>query len=118
MQVESSQTTIAPEPSIDQASANALKSSRTSTIDAGKYPEDGPEGANAFNPRPPRIPPEFPYETSRIVVPMGTSKTPGRCTCPLTPTNFNPRDPFTPAVLNHSTPRAKICGTFENVSTL
>src|ERR1700737_2619600 len=118
MHVVSSHTTIAPEPSMEPASANALKSSRTSTIDAGKYPDDGPEGANALSARPPRIPPAFPYNTSRIVVPIGTSKTPGRATCPLTPTNFNPRDPFTPAVLYHSTPRARICGTFTNVSTL
>ena len=38
--------------------------------------------------------------------------------CPLTPTNFNPREPLLPADLYHSTPRAKICGTFANVSTL
>src|SRR5580704_8850473 len=49
---------------------------------------------------------------------IGTSYTPGRTTCPLTPTNFNPRDPPTPAFLYHSTPRTKICGTIANVSTL
>src|ERR1700693_1860970 len=102
MHVVSSQTTIAPDPSIEPASASALKSSRTSTIDAGKYPDDGPEGATAFNPRRPRIPPAFPHKPSRIVVPIGTSNTPGRATCPLTPTNSSPREPFTPAVLYHS----------------
>src|ERR1700690_428810 len=106
MQVVSSQTTIAPDPSIDPASASALKSSRTSTIEAGKYPDDGPDGANAFSALPPRIPPARPKITSRIGVPIGTSYTPGCATCPLTPTNFNPREPFAPALLYHSTPRA------------
>src|SRR5580700_10621479 len=118
MQVVSSHTTMAPEPSIEPASANALKSKRTSIIDAGKYPDDGPEGAKAFNARPPRMPPALLRTTSRIDVPIGTSYTPGRFTCPLTPTNFRPREPFAPAVLYQSTPRARICGTLAKVSTL
>src|SRR5262245_6100118 len=118
MQVESSQTTMAPDPSMEPASANALKSSRTSTIDAGKYPDDGPDGANAFSVCPPRTPAERSNSTSRIVTPVGTSYTPGFALCPLTPTNFNPREPFRPADLNHSTPRIRICGTLINVSTL
>src|SRR6202162_5102076 len=117
MQVVSSHTTMAPEPSIEPASASALKSRRTSIIDAGKYPDDGPDGPKALNGRPRRIPPALLRITSRIDVPIGTSYTPGRCTCPLTPTNFRPRDPFAPAVLCQSTPRAKICGTFAKVST-
>ncbi len=48
MQRPSAQTTMAPDPSIDPTAASDLKSRRTSTIDAGKYPDDGPDGANAF----------------------------------------------------------------------
>src|SRR5579885_1065438 len=118
MHVVSSHTTIAPEPSMDPASASALKSSRTSTMDAGKYPEEGPDGANAFSARPPRIPPAQSNISDRIGVPIGTSYTPGRATCQLTPTDFSQREGAAPAALYHSTPRARICGTFTNVSTL
>src|SRR4051794_29729170 len=48
IQVPSAHTTIAPEPSIDPIAASDLKSTRTSTIEAGRYPDDGPEGAKAF----------------------------------------------------------------------
>src|SRR6267154_4205921 len=53
-----------------------------------------------------------------MVIPSGTSNTPGRAVCPLTPTNFKPREPLRPADLYHSTPRERICGTLINVSTL
>ena len=49
MQRPSAQTTIAPEPSIEPTAASDLKSSRTSTIEAGRYPDEGPDGANAFS---------------------------------------------------------------------
>src|SRR5258707_1842730 len=56
--------------------------------------------------------------TSRMGVPIGTSKIPGRATWPLTPTNFRPREPPAPCVTNQSIPRASICGTLMKVSTL
>src|SRR6267378_3041835 len=111
MQVVSSQTTMAPEPSMEPASARALKSRRTSIIEAGRKPEDGPDGAKAFIGRPPRTPPAWLKMTSCMGTPMGTSKMPGRVTWPLTPTNFSPRDPPAPCATNQSTPRARICGT-------
>ena len=49
MQRPSAHTTMAPEPIMEPAAASDLKSMRTSTIDAGRYPDDGPDGANAFN---------------------------------------------------------------------
>ncbi len=42
MQRPSAHTTIAPEPSMEPMAASDLKSSRTSTFEAGKYPDDGP----------------------------------------------------------------------------
>ena len=51
-------------------------------------------------------------------MPMGTSKTPGSRTSPLTPINFSPAVPPWPCDLYHSTPRSRICGTFAKVSTL
>src|SRR5258708_23258121 len=42
----SAQTTIAPEPTMEPAAATALKSSRRSALLAGRYPDDGPDGAN------------------------------------------------------------------------
>src|SRR5271156_3357388 len=73
MQRSSAHTTRAPEPSIEPASASDLKSSRTSAMDADKYPEDGPEGANPFSFFPPAIPPPYLKISSDTGVPIGTS---------------------------------------------
>src|ERR1700693_1281085 len=43
----SAHTTIAPDPTIDPAAATAFQSRGRFVIDAGKYPDDGPEGAKA-----------------------------------------------------------------------
>ena len=51
-------------------------------------------------------------------MPIGTSKTPGLRTSPLTPTNLTPGEPFLPAVFIQSTPFARITGTKKKVSTL
>src|SRR5271156_1753263 len=118
MQRSSAQTTSAPEPSIEPASASDLKSSRTSAMDAGKYPEDGPEGANPFSFFPPAIPPPYLKISSDTGVPIGTSYTPGCTTSPLTPINFSPAVPFRPCDLYQSTPRKRMGGTLAKVSTL
>src|ERR1700683_1409518 len=118
MQRSSAHTTSAPEPSIEPASASDLQSSRTSAMDAGRYPEDGPEGAKPFNCFPSAIPPPYLKISSDTGVPSGTSYTPGCTTSPLTPINFSPAAPFKPCDLYQSTPRNRIVGTFANVSTL
>src|SRR5271156_3151475 len=118
MQRSSAHTTSAPEPSIEPASASDLKSSRTSAMDADKYPEDGPEGANPFSFFPSAMPPACLKISSDTGVPIGTSYTPGCTTSPLTPINFSPAEPFRPCDLYQSTPRKRIVGTFANVSTL
>src|SRR5271155_1835348 len=118
MQRSSAHTTRAPEPSIEPASASDLKSNRTSAMDAGKYPEDGPEGANPFSFFPSAMPPACLKISSDTGVPIGTSYTPGCTTSPLTPINFSPAEPFTPCDLYQSTPRKRMGGTFANVSTL
>src|SRR5450631_2834927 len=101
---------MAPEPIMEPTAAIGLKSMRVSTREAGRYPDEGPDGANAFSWAPPSIPPLYWKITVRIGVPMGMRNTPGLFTSPLTPTNFKPDDPPTPWALNHSTPLARICG--------
>src|ERR1700733_13991399 len=118
MQRSSAHTTSAPEPSIAPQPASDLKSSRTSAMDAGRYPEDGPEGAKPFNCFPSAIPPPYLKISSDTGVPSGTSYTPGCTTSPLTPINFSPAAPFKPCDLYQSTPRNRIVSTFANVSTL
>src|ERR1700760_4384185 len=118
MQRPSAHTTIAPDPTIEPASASALKSSGKSTIEAGKYPDDGPDGANPTIFFPPVIPFACLKIKSRYDVPIGTSKTPGLLTSPLIPTNFNPGIPFNPCCLYQSAPLTMIAAAKVNVSTL
>src|ERR1700678_2752578 len=118
MQRSSAKTTKAPDPNIDPASASDLKSSRTSTIEAGKKPDEGPEGAKPFSFLPFGTPPAYLKITSETGRPMGISYTPGRTTSPLTPMNFRPAAPPCPCALYQSTPRSRIGGTFAKVSTL
>src|ERR1700678_2911942 len=70
MQRSSAHTTRARAPSIEPASASDLKSSRTSTIDAGKKPEEGPDGAKPFNFLPGGLPPAYLKITSETGRPM------------------------------------------------
>src|SRR5271154_3146402 len=70
MQRSSAHTTRAPEPNIDPASASDLKSNRTPAIAAGKYPDDGPEGAKPFNFLPFGRPPPYLKISSDTGVPM------------------------------------------------
>src|SRR6202521_5095832 len=64
IQRPSAQTTMAPEPSMEPAAAIDLKSSLASSMDAGRYPEDGPDGAHAFTFLPSGAPPAKPRMTS------------------------------------------------------
>src|ERR1700689_949847 len=59
MHVPSAQTTSAPEPSMEPASASDLKSNRTSAMDAGRYPDEGPDGAKPFSFFPLERPPAY-----------------------------------------------------------
>ncbi len=118
MQRLSAHTTIAPEPTMDPASATTLKSSGRSSMLAGKYPEEGPEGANPSSARPSGTPPACWKMRSRYEMPIGTSNTPGRTTSPLMPTNFRPMEPLMPCDLYQSTPRARMAAAKVKVSTL
>src|SRR3954466_14669870 len=57
MHARSSHTTIAPEPTVAPAAVIAFQSSGRSSIDAGRYPPAGPDGAYDFNVRPAATPP-------------------------------------------------------------
>ena len=103
---------------MEPAFASDLKSSGTSSIDAGRYPHDGPDGANAFRSSDRRRCRPHARRSLGIGVPIGTSNTPGAVTSPLTPTNFIPADPLRPDGLYQSTPFTRICGTKAKVSTL
>ena len=119
MQRPSAQTTMAPDPSMDPTAASDLKSRRTSTIDAGRYPDDGPEGAKAFSCLPSTMPPACSKITSDIGSAHRESRRrPGLRTSPLTPTNFSPPRRSCPAPCTSRRRCTRICGTLANVSTL
>src|SRR5579862_1045816 len=55
----SAHTTMAPEPTIEPAAATALKSRGRLTISAGRYPDEGPEGAKPSSLRLSLTPPAY-----------------------------------------------------------
>src|SRR3954453_7878532 len=116
MQARSSQTTIAPEPTVAPAAVIAFQSSGRSSIEAGRDPPAGPDGADDFSVRPAGTPPANPSISSLYDVPIGTSNTPGLTTSPLTPTNLTPAEPFFPADFIQSTPFARMTRTKKKVS--
>src|SRR4051812_23762896 len=59
MHVPSAQTTMAAEPTIDPAFETVLKSNGRSSLSGGKYPDDGPDGANPTTLRSPVGPPAY-----------------------------------------------------------
>src|SRR2546428_12015087 len=73
--------------------------------------DDEPPGKHALNCRPPRIPPARSI-TCLMVVPSGTSYTPGRATCPLTEMRIGG-----PWRRDHSLPLARIHPTWHSFST-
>src|SRR5665213_1196854 len=118
MQPVLSTTTTAPDPSIDCSAFILSQSSGVSSNDAGRYPDDGPEGAKPTISRPSSAPPPKSSISSRYVIPIGTSNTPGRRTFPVIPTNFTPGDPCRPKLRYHSPPLPRIVIAWVNVSTL
>src|SRR5262245_28083267 len=57
MHARSSHTTMAPEPTVAPAAVMAFQSRGRSSIDAGRYPPAGPDGAYDFSVRPGATPP-------------------------------------------------------------
>ena len=84
---------------------------------AGRKPPDGPDAANALSRCLARRPPARSI-SSRSVIPLGTSKTPGRFTSPLREKNRAPLAPLTPRSRYQAPPWSRIDGTQAKVSTL
>ena len=76
-----------------------------------------PPGLTAFSFRPSRMPPAS-SSSSRNGVPSGTSKLPGRLTCPDTEKHFVPPLFGRPSAMNQSPPLRMIDGTDAKVSVL
>ena len=76
---------------------------------------DEPPGMTALSRRPPRTPPAS-SRRSRNGVPSGTSKFPGRLTCPDTEKHFTPPLFGRPRPMNQSPPLRMIDGTEAKVS--
>ena len=72
MQVPSAQMMTAPDPSMEPAWLSALNSSGVSIMEAGRKPDDAPDGAQALRALPPRTPPAR-SSSSRAGVPRGIS---------------------------------------------
>ena len=78
---------------------------------------DEPPGITALSIRPSRMPPAS-SSRSRNGVPSGTSKLPGRATCPDTEKHFTPPLFGRPSSMNQSPPLRMMEGTDANVSVL
>src|SRR4051812_44618763 len=79
---------------------------------------DDPPGITALSVRPSRTPPAWPSISSRSVMDIDASYTPGRRTWPLTQYSFGPPFFSGPSWANHSGPLSTMSGTFASVSTL
>src|SRR3954471_21525388 len=79
---------------------------------------DEPPGMTAFSVRPSRTPPAWPSISSRSVIFIEASKTPGFLTWPLTQYSLGPPFFSGPTEVYHSAPRVRITGTLHSVSTL
>ena len=76
---------------------------------------------NAFTSPPSRIPPQYSgasISMRNVVIPWGTSNTPGRSTWPLTANILMPVDVGAPTSWNACPDSATIHGTLASVSTL
>src|ERR1044071_2524635 len=79
---------------------------------------DDPPGITALSVRPSRTPPAWPSISSRSVMFIDASYTPGFFTCPLTQYSFGPPFFSGPSAEYHSAPFFTISGTLQSVSTL
>src|SRR5204863_8344954 len=79
---------------------------------------DEPPGMTALSMRPSRTPPAWPSMSSRSVMFMAASYTPGRFTWPLTQYSFGPPFFSGPSPEYHSGPFFTMSGTLHSVSTL
>src|ERR1700730_1411824 len=118
MQCESSITITPPEPAMEPALANSSRSVETSSPDSGSTGAEQPPGQNALTRRPAGGPPASPMITSRKLVPISTSKTPGFWTFPLTESRRVPFELPRPNLAYSAPPWFTIQGTVERVSTL
>ena len=96
MQVESSTTTMPPEPIIEPQAERLSKSTGVSRSSAGRQPPEGPPSCTALNSRPGSMPPPMSKMTSRRVVPMGTSTRPVFRTLPVSEKILVPFDVSVP----------------------
>ena len=91
---------------MDPAAATALQSSGTSSHRSGQISGRRAGGREGLELACRRDAAGVVVESARDTsMPIGTSKTPGRFTSPLMPTNFIPAAPLLPCALNQSTPR-------------
>src|SRR5438552_12696041 len=96
----------------------ASKLAGVSSWDGRRIGTDDPPGITALSVRPSRTPPAHPSISSRSVMLIDASKTPGRRTWPLTQYSFGPPFFSGPSAAYHSAPFATMRGALYNVSTL
>jgi hypothetical protein len=77
-----------------------------------------PPGMTPLRRRPPTMPPQYSSMSWRNGMPMGSSYTPGRFTCPDTLRTRVPPDLPTPSLAKAAPPRITMSGMFIRVSTL
>ena len=118
MHLASPTTVTAAEPSPESASFNDSKSSEISSCDSATGAFEGPDGKAALNLIPSFIPLPQSFISIFIVVPRGSSYTPGLFTSPLSVKSIVPGLFEGPIFENHSPPLSIICGIFERVSVL
>ena len=111
MQVESSTTTMPPDPIMVPLSERLSKSTGVSRASAGRQPPDGPPSCTALNSLPGSMPPPMSKMTSRRVEPMGTSTRPVFRTLPVSEKILVPLLVSVPMARKASTPWAMIQGT-------
>src|SRR5919204_4115258 len=96
----------------------ASKLAAVSSCDGNRIGTDDPPGMTALSVRPSRTPPACPSISSRSVMFIDASYTPGRLTWPLTQYSFGPPFFSGPRPAYHSGPLDTISGTLHSVSTL
>src|SRR5437879_1707293 len=118
MLVSSSRYTTPPDPAMVFLALSVSKSEGQSASSAVITAEELPPGMIALSFLFPRIPPQYSSSSTRKVVPIGASCTPGSVTCPLTAYRRVPPFLGTPTFANQSPPFSTMTGRFASVSTL